>query len=272
MKVVVRLLASFTMVCLGAAAASAQGVLISTKVTTGSAAPTTQEMQIDRNRMRVEMADPSSGKTLMIFDGAKQVLQIVSVDKKTYMEMTKATVEQMAAQVQGMMAQMEAAMANMPPAQRAQMEAMMRGRGGAGMAAAMAPAKPEYRKTGTDRVGKWACDKYEGTANGQKVSDICTVEPSALGLVAADMTVLTQMADFAKSLTSMIPGGASGMVGITGQGFPGLPIRTIMTVGANTTTSEITDVSRQTFPDSLFQVPAGFTKQEMPMMGGRGRQ
>ena len=274
MKVAVRLLASFAMVCCVAAAARAQGVLISSKVTIGTGAPTTQEMQIDRNRMRAEMADPSSGKTIMIFDGARQVMQIVSVDKKTYLEMTKATVEQMAGQLSGMMAQMEAAMANMPPAQRAQIEAMMRGRGGAGMpggmAGMMAPARPEYRKTGTDRVGTWACEKYEGTANGQKVSDVCTVDPGALGLAPADMTVLTQIADFIKSLTSMIPGAATGMVGITGQGFPGIPIRTITTVGGTTTTTEITNVSRQTFPDSLFQVPAGFTKQAMPTMGGRG--
>ena len=68
----------------------------------------------------------------------------------------------------------------------------------------------------------------------------------------------------------MVPN-AGAMVGITGQGFPGMPVRTVTTVGANTTTSEITDISRQTFADALFQVPAGFTKQDMPTMGGRGR-
>ena len=53
----------------------------------------------------------------------------------------------------------------------------MRGRG-MGMAA---PAKRS--RTGTDKVGKWTCDKYEGTANGQKVADLCTVDPTVLGLL-----------------------------------------------------------------------------------------
>ena len=39
--------------------------------------------------------------------------------------------------------------------------------------------------------------------------------------------------------------------------------------GAPAGTTEITDVSRQTFPDSTFAVPAGYQKREM--MGGRGR-
>jgi hypothetical protein len=268
MKAVVRLLASFAMVCLVAAAASAQGVQISSRTTGMGPTPTTTVTQIDRNRMRTEITDPSVGQTIIIFDGTRNVLQLITVARKTYMEITKAQVDQMAGQMQGMMSQMEAAMANMPPAQRAQMEALMRGRG----AASMVPARPEYRKTGTDRVGKWACDKYEGVTNGQKVSDICTVDPGALGFAPADLAVLKQMSEFAKSLTSMVPGASNAVAGVAGEGMPGVPVRTVTTVGGNVTTSEITDVSRQTFAEASFQVPAGFTKQEMPTMGGRGRQ
>ena len=74
---------------------------------------------------------PNGAVQAMIFDGGKQVLYIVDPARKTYMEMTKADADRLGAQVQGAMAQMQAQLEKLPPAQRAQMEAMLKGRGGA---------------------------------------------------------------------------------------------------------------------------------------------
>lgn len=250
-------------------ARAADGVLLVQKMTSGGSTSTNQ-IQIESNRMRAEIADASGRKMTTIFDAGKQVIMIVDDGRKTYSEMTKADIDRLGGQMQDMMAQMQAAMASMPPGQRAQMEAMMRGRGMGAMGGAMAAPKTEYRKTGTDRVGKWACDKYEGTQNGQKTTELCTVEPSALGLTAADMNVMTQLAAFFKQLIQVIPGGADVLqVGGTQAGFSGVPVRTVTTSGV---TVEITDVSRQTFADSLFQPPAGYTKQDLMGGMGRGRQ
>jgi hypothetical protein len=77
-----------------------------------------------------------------------------------------------------------------------------------------------------------------------------------------------QLADFFKKL---VPQGAMMMdVGSADQGFDGLPVRTVMTVAGKQVTSELTQVSRQSFADTLFQVPAGFQKQEF--MNGMGRR
>jgi hypothetical protein len=36
-------------------------------------------------------------------------------------------------------------------------------------------------------------------------------------------------------------------------------------------TTEVVEAARQTFPDALFAVPAGFTKQDIsPLLGGPG--
>lgn len=53
------------------------------------------------------------------------------------------------------------------------------------------------------------------------------------------------------------------------QGFSGVPVRR-MSFGSSPTTTELTDVTRQTFPDSTFAVPSGFKKESSPF-GGRGR-
>jgi hypothetical protein len=97
------------------------------------------------------------------------------------------------------------------------------------------------------------------------------VSPTALGFTAADFAVTRQLAEFMRGL---IPQGADQLfqVGGSGQaGYPGVPVRRVATVAGRQTVSEITSVERQTFPDSMFAVPAGFTQQPSPLTMGRGR-
>jgi hypothetical protein len=242
---------------------AADGILIVEKTTSGTTTATNQ-VQIEKTRMRAESARPDGGKQIMLFDGGAQVMRMIDTDKKTYTEMTKADVDRMGAQLAGAMAQMQEQMKNMPPAARAQMEAMMKGRG-------MAPgatAKTEYRKAGTDKVGKWTCDKYDGYVEGQKTSEICTVDPKTLGFAVTDFQVTQQLGEFFKTL---MPGGNADQMFTLGkndpQGFSGVPIRRTYAVAGRQTTIELTDVSRQTFPDSTFAVPAGFEKKAFPAPG-----
>jgi hypothetical protein len=242
---------------------AADGILIVQKITTGSGAPVTNEIQIEPRRMRAETSMTGGGKQVVIFDGAAQVMRVVDDAKKSYMEITKADIDAISNQL-------SAAMAQLPPEQRAQFEAMMRGRGGRGMPGAAAPAKVQYRKTGTDTVGKWTCDKYEGTVNGEKTSEICTVDPKVLGFAESDFAITKDVAamfsQFQRGMGQMFSIGT-----VQDQGFSGVPVRSKSTVAGRETVSEISDVKRQSFADSIFQVPAGYQKQSMPM-GRRGRQ
>jgi hypothetical protein len=204
--------------------------------------------------------------------------------QQTYMEMTRADLDRMGAQMAGMQgamagmqAQMAAQMAAMTPEQRAQMEAMMGSRGMAGMAGAAsmgamaATAKPEYRRGGTSTVGRWTCDVYEGFVNGQKTAEVCTLSAATLGFTAADFEVANQLSSF---LQRMMPQAANQVAGFgtaANQGFDGLPVRSVTNIGGRQTTTEVTEITRQTFADALFVVPAGFQKQDMMSGMGRGR-
>jgi hypothetical protein len=243
------------------AAVSAQnGVLIVQKASTGSGQMTNQ-VQLTKNRMRAEMVDGTGTQRAVIFDGAQQVMLIINADRKSYSEITKADVDRLATQMQDMMAKV-------PPEMRAKMEAALKGRG---MGAAMS-AKTEYRKAGTDKTAKWTCDKYDGYQNGQKTSEICTVDPSVFGLSAADFAVTQQFVEFFEKLMPQMAGQIFGFGQAQAQGFSGFPVKSSSTAGGRTTTTEVTDVSRQTFQDSIFAAPAGFQKETFPMLGGRGRQ
>ncbi len=188
-------------------------VLIVEKTTRGTATQTHQ-IQIEKDRMRAETTSPTGEKQAFVFDGVKRTMWIVNYERKTFSEMTKADVDRLGGQLSDAMAQMQQQMQGLPPEQRAQVEAMMRGRGMAGAPGA-GPAKTEYKKIGAGTVGKWACDRGEGYQNGQKT------------------------------------------------------VRRV-SFGSSPTTTELTDVTRQTFPDSTFAVPSGF-KQESSPFGGRGR-
>jgi hypothetical protein len=259
-------------------AQAADGLLIVQKTSSGGGAPQTNQIQIENKRMRAESSGATGGKTVVMFDAGKEVLTMVDADKKTYSEITKADVDALGAQMAGAQSQISAAMAqmeqqlkNMPPEQRAQVEAMMKGRmGGAGRSGAAAGApKIQYRRAGTATVGKWTCDKYDGFEGEQKTAEVCTVDPKALGFAAADFEVTKQLMAFFKKL---MPQMANQMFSIgtpEEQGFSGVPVRQMMTVGGRQVTTEISEVSRQTFADSVFQVPAGFQKTDF--MGGRGR-
>jgi hypothetical protein len=246
------------------AAQAADGVLIVEQTTTG-AKTQTHQIQIAKDHMRAETSGAAGEDQAMVFDGAKQIMWTINYDRKTYSEMTKADADRLGGQMNDAMAKMQQQMQNLPPEQRARIEAMMAGRG-AGPAAA---AKTEYRKTGTGTVGKWTCDKYEGSRNGQKTSELCTVDPQALGFTAADFDVARQLQAF---FDKIMPAGADNMFRIgTGQdqGFSGVPVRRV-SFGPTPTTSEITAVSRQSFPDATFAVPEGFQKEASPF-AGRGR-
>lgn len=246
---------------------AANGIQITAKTTSGGSTETSQ-IQLDANHMRADAHGIDGVNGLVIFDGTKQVMDIVNVDNKTYREITKADIDRIAGQMSDAMSRMNQAMANMTPEQRAQVEAMMRGRMGGARGAA--PVKTEYRKTGTDRVGKWTCDKYEGYRSGQKVSELCTVPASTLGFSESDFAVTEQMRDF---FSKVMPARADQMlsIGSADAGFSGVPVRSITYAGGSVeSTTELTDFSRQNIPDSTFQVPAGFQRQPFVPMG-RGR-
>jgi hypothetical protein len=244
---------------------AAEGILVLEKTVVGSNTRSTQ-IQVERDRMRAELTSPSGEVQIVVFDGPQQVLRIISVPRRTYSEMTKADADRMGAQVAAVMAAVKDKVASMPADQRAKVEALMSELGGTGPVGGFG-GRPEYRRAGNDKVAKWTCDKYEGFRSGRKVSEVCTVDPKALGLTEADFDVTKLMTSF---FGKMLPQGVDQLIGIgrvETHGFAGIPIRRTAYDGEKVLSiSEVTDVKRETFAASTYDVPAGFEKQPM----GRG--
>jgi hypothetical protein len=243
--------------------AQAQGVVFVQKETRGNQS-TTSRVVMDKDHIRAE-SRASGEESAFVFDGPRQTARMLNLTGKTYMEITKADLEQVKKQMDAMMAQMQ----NVPPAQRAMIEQMMQGRGMPGMSDLLATGpKVQYRQTGSDKVGQWTCTKYEGTVGGQKTTEVCTVEPKEFGLTPADFAIAQQLADFLKP---MMPEVADRMFvngTVQSQGFAGVPVRrTTFRNGALDSTTETTEFRRESLPAATFETPAGFTKAAMPLLG-----
>ena len=246
--------------------AAADGILItvSEREAADKAPRTIARSQVEPHRARIEDSHQGDAE-VVIFDGEKQVMRQINLKDKSYREVTKADLQQARAQVSDALAKMQEQLKNLPPEQRERIEAMMRGRAG-NLAAAAAAAKPAYRKVGTDKVGPWTCDKYEGISNGRREDEVCTVAPGGLGVTPADFGVLTEFQNFMLNglppeLARRIPLPTLGDPSV--QGYPGVPVRRVEydSAGRVTRVTELSGFTRQTFAEATFEVPAGFRKE-----------
>ena len=94
-----------------------------------------------------------------------------------------------------------------------------------------------------------------------EASELCTVDPAVLGFVASDFEVSRKLAELFKIIVPRNPDNVFSLGKVEEQGFSGVPVRRVFSIGRRQTTTEMMEVTRQTFPPSTFEVPAGFTQK-----------
>jgi len=251
-----------------------------TKLDTKQASPST--IYVDSDRLKVVTPE-----NIAIFRADLNRVWVIDPQRRTYVEMTAETMQQMGNQIAGAggqmaaaMAQMQAQLSQMPPEQRAQIEAMMAGRGGlggppGGRGGAAAPPQVSFTKAGGSKtVAGWPCDQYRKTVNGQQEEDLCIAPITAAGLSAADFQVLDRFSAFMAPVMSspMVP--KNDYMGWNDMnkaiGFQGMPLDTVMYAGGKPDRQQtVNKIERTAIPASTYELPAGLTKQEIGP-GGRG--
>src|SRR5882672_3483302 len=269
----------------GSALAGVVVISTQTDLDTKKVSPSTA--YIDSDRMKITNPD-----TVMIFRGDLNRVWMIEPQKRTYVEMTPETMQQMAGQVAGAsaqmaaaMAQMQAEMAKLPPEQRAQMEAMMAGRGGlAALAGGRggAPAAPQVSYTragGSKTVAGWSCDQYRKTVNGRPEEDLCIARLAATGFSQADFQVFERFSNFMSPMTSQQGVPKNDFMNWNemnkATGFQGVPLDTLMYSGGRPNMQQtVNKAERTAIPASTYELPSGLTKQDLGAMfgvpGGRG--
>ena len=242
----------------------------------------TNQIQIAKDRMRAETVGQAGEKQTVVFDGVKQVLWLINTGRKSYSEMTKADVDRLGGQMSDAMARLQEQLKSLPPEQRAQIEALMAGRGGlggppGGRGGAAAPPQVNFAKAGGSKtVAGWSCDQYRKTVNGQQEEDLCLARITAVGLSAADFQVFERFSTFmAPLMTSPMMPKNDIIMGWNDMnkavGFPAAPLETVTYAGGKPDRQmTVNKMERTAIPAGTYELPAGLTKQEIPGLGGPG--
>ncbi len=223
----------------------------------------TSRLYLDKDRIRVEMGENETGD-VVIYRMDQRVFWILNNQNKTYMEITEQDLKKMAGTMNEAMQNMQEAMKDLPPEQRAMMEEMMKGN---------LPAektRTTYKKVSSgEKVGEWTTDKYIAMNETDVVEEVWTAQPEALGLKKEDFAGLYKMSElfsqYFKDTDFYHP------IILEDQAQPGdysgLPLRIITySRGMKMHQTEVKEIKRQNFQASLFDLPAGYSKQEMEEM------
>ena len=265
-----------TVLVLGLSGNAMAGVVVTstqTKLDTHQASPMMVYVEADR----LKVVTPEN---TMIFRGDLNRMWVIEPQRRSYMEMTPETMQQMSGQLAGAgaqlgaaQAQLQAQLAQMPPEQRAMMEQMLAGRGlggpPGGRGAPAGPPQISFSKAGGSKtIAGWNCDVYRKTVNGQQEEELCIAPIGAAGLSTGRFRCSTNFSTF------MAPMMSSPMVPHTDYmnwndmnkavGFQGMPLDTIIYAqGRPNMQQTVTKIERTAIPANTFDLPPGFTKRDM---------
>jgi uncharacterized protein DUF4412 len=246
--------------------ALADDLTIVSRVSRGDEPPTTATSYVSADRVRIVQAD---GREFMA-DLKSGDITMVDGRKKQYSVITRQDLEQLKARMQQQMnsPEMQKAqeqMKNMPPEVQKRMQAAMGG----------IMSSITVQKTGTTRkVAGYTCENWTLSFGQLSHTEQCLSTELPLPVQAWE-----SYRDFANSMMGMV--GAMGPMakGVSEmrekmkdmKGFPLAVTTTTSVMGKqSTTTTEVTEVKRGPIPASAWQIPAGYTKVDNPLVkGGR---
>jgi len=250
MKLKVLALTIFAATGTASVACMADDLTVVSNVTTNGQPGGTQTSYISSDHIR---HSESKGNDVII-DLKNATMTNIDGKKKTYYVMTKQDMETMQAAM--------AARMNDPKMKQAM--AMMQG-----MSSSVA-SSTEVKKTGvTRKVAGYACEEWLITMGGMLSMTECVTNDFKYPVQS-----WAALADFQESMRKSMSFGPSAKSGADYaekmKSIKGFPVASTTTVDAGvmktTTATEVTDVSRTAIPASTWDVPAGFTKVENPML------
>lgn len=219
-------------------------------------------MYLEKDRLRMEaMGDEQ--KQIIIFRGDKNVFWTINPEEKSYFEMTQADIQKMKAQMEKTKQMMMEQMKNMPEEQKKMMEEMMPSN--MNMSETV---KTTYSKQSSGvKVGKWNCTHFIGSKNGKKSEEIWVADWDQIGVSKNDLSVLQKMGEFFQALSQE----ASDFFEFGTEawekqiGMSGAPMRSVHYMdGKISEQSEVTDVTKKDLDSSMFELPAGYSKEDSP--------
>jgi hypothetical protein len=229
---------------------------VATQVQKGS----TQTMLVQDGMMRTN----ASSNGAIILKGSTVI--VIDDKRKQYREMTKEDLKKLAAEASDAMAKLQNKLKSMSPEQRAMMEKMMGNRIPGGLGATDKPDTWESKDLGTTAtVEGRRCHNWNLVRNGAPFQELCVVPFNSLPGKEDVQKVFREMADAFGDLAKSMPGADQSVKARIA--INGYPVRT-RSYGSDgqlrPTETVLTKWVEESIPASTFDVPAGYTKAELP--------
>ena len=256
-----------SLVCLSAAAVSAEDITIVSKVTRDGGEPQTATSYISADRLRISQPNGQEA----ILDLKSGDMTVLDGQKKTYYVITQKDIDDMSASLKEQMnspemKKMQEQMKNLPPEMQKKMQSMM----GSAMSVSV-------EKTGTSRtVAGMHCDNWTLTIGQMSKTEECLTSEIKFPPQSYDrfknymeslQSMMAAMGPMAKNLDAM----RAEMAKL--KGFPIASTTSTNIMGRrSSSTSEVTQVKRGAIPASAWTIPADYTKTESPMKQALSRQ
>ena len=247
------------------------GVLIETieRTNTGGERPSSV-MRAQGGKARIESGAQRGGVVIFKDD----TMYILDPQRKTYMVIDQATLERTMGAMSGMMEQMRAQMANLPPEQRAAMENMMKQNGISMDPAAKAPTYDVVATGATDKAAGLTCKVMNVKRDGSLWQQLCVVPNGSVpgySEFAALAQSMRKMIEKAGSMAQQFMGGPLQHDEALAAKLNGIPVITRRFRDGIPEKNEVVVKSWQTtnVGAEQFEIPTGYTKQEMPSLPAR---
>lgn len=229
-------------------------------------------LMVDGDKIRVTSQDGSG--TDMIFDASTSTMITLEHNRKRYMELDEATVQELASQIENAMAEMEKQLASMPPAQRKMMENMMKGK-----MQGMGEVLPEltFKRTGeSDTKHGYKVEKVLLLKDGVESSELWVADWDEVQGSKELMKSFKAMSEmFNDMMKAFAKGPMAGMIAKNAtsnwfgqiEDLGGMPIVSteLNGNGKGKTQMTLSSVEERDFEPSTFEVPKGYKKQKMKM-------
>jgi hypothetical protein len=243
------LLAIFILGAVAGVSHAAEDLTVVSSITTNGQPSGTDTSYISSDHMRTSREQGMA----MIIDLKSGTMTNINEKKKTYYTVTKQDMDNMAAKMSERM--------NDPKMKQAM--AMMQG-----MTAAMSTST-EVKKTGiTRKVAGYACDEWLINMGPMSMTECVT------GELKYPVQSWEAMKEFSESMRKSMSGfGVNAKSGAdyaeklkSIKGFPVASSTTVSGITKTTITSEVTEVRHTPISAAMWEVPAGFSQEENPML------
>ncbi len=236
------------------------GIIITTQhqdLKIKDAQPMIQNTYLEKDMIRMDMKIDKNDMTT-IFLGEKELFLMIDHKKKTYTEMTKEDLENIKKMAEELVKSLSEAFKNIPPEMQEKMKTAM-------TPETTKKSETVYKKVASkEKVNKWICDKYEGTLDGNKESDVWTTNWKELGLRQEDLKGFDKIGEFFTSLTKDFQWQFKvGTDEESKEMYFGFPVKTINYENDKPSDEyEIKEIKQEELKASLFEVPKGYKKEK----------